>query len=1213
MAGFQPSTPESLPRIHFGVNSGQAINRSVMRILYSIFPMLLLATISLGQTTQTEFGKNRVQYHDQFMEWSQYESRNFLTYWYGEGRLIGQSVVQMAEYDFYEIQGILEHRMNDKIEIIVYNDVTDLKQSNIGSEEVFMTGGSEKLNASNYLSGTPSGINTGGQTKIVNNKMFVYYNGDHNDLRRQIREGVASVYLNAMLFGSNLQEIVQNAVMMNLPEWFKEGLISFVGEEWNTELDNQLRDLFQSGMYEDFEALAEVHPRIAGHSLWHFISQHYGYSTVANLLYLTRINRSVESGFLYVLGSTYEKTAQSWDSYFRQRYAGEVNGFKSTAELEGKQAIKNKRNSPITELKINPDGTKIAFVINEIGRTKVYIQDVATGDRTCVQKGGFRNVLQATDYTYPLLAWNPNGLELAIISEHRDLVSLTKYNIMTKEKVTEEMNTQFQRIYSMDYVSSNDLVFSAAVRGQSDLFLYYTQTRQTQRLTTDFWDDLDAVFTNAHGQRGILFSSNRPDSLNERAVLDTILPITKFDLFYLNLDSISFNTTGELVQVTRTPHANERKPMAVDDTWFSFLTDESGIFNRKNGYLEDYIHHFENIIEFEDGPILRMNADSVLEEKLDSAAFAKITSITLDTIIKQRAITHFATNYDRNIMEQNKARSNSRYVEKIFRDGTWEVYLNEMKPEESVTPKFTGYQKQRVKILTAPVLEEKEIVVDNQLKETGKEPIDVSEVPQEKQDTSTIDIDNYLFQSEFDDEEVPVQTTEEKKPEKPKSVQQPIVYQTVEQEEATKKVHDFRSSRIVPYRLKFRTDFVTTQLDNGFLFDGLNTYAGVPQDFGYPPPGILLKANFKDLFEDYEFEGGIRIPTSFNGAEYFAFFHDKKKRLDKRYAVYRRRLRFTLDPSPPPFKYDNSTFLTQYQVRYPLDIYTSIRGSATLRFDKTVVLSSDRSTLEFPTQRTQRFGLRGEYVFDNTLDVSLNIKNGTRYKLFAELVKGFEVDFRENFQFKANDGFMTVLGFDARHYQRVLKWSVLASRLAGATTFGKEKILYMLGGTDNWLIPSFDETIPLPSGNDFVYRSIATNMRGFKLNARNGNSYALFNAEFRMPVLRYLFRRSASNFIRNFQLVGFFDAGTAWEGVNPFNEESPLNTWRSDSPSNPDFNPNSNVVVEVNYFRDPIVFGYGGGIRTLLFGYFVRLDYAWGVETRQVQDPRLYFSIGMDF
>ena len=206
--------------------------------------MLLLANVVPGQTTQTEFGKNRVQYHQKFEDWSQYESRNFITYWYGEGRLIGQAVVQLAEYDFYEIQGILEHRLNDKIEIIVYNDLTDLKQSNIGSEEAFE--------------------NTGGQTKIVGNKMFVHFNGDHNDLRRQIREGIASVYLNAMLFGSNLQEIVQNAVMMNLPEWFKEGLISFVGEEWNTSLDNHLRDMFQSGEYDGFEDMADEYPPIVG-------------------------------------------------------------------------------------------------------------------------------------------------------------------------------------------------------------------------------------------------------------------------------------------------------------------------------------------------------------------------------------------------------------------------------------------------------------------------------------------------------------------------------------------------------------------------------------------------------------------------------------------------------------------------------------------------------------------------------------------------------------------------------------------------------------------------------------------------------------------------------------------------------------------------------------------------------------------------------------
>lgn len=1165
-------------------STGHFVKKSLMRSLY-IFLLLLSGVLSFGQTTQTEFGKNRVQFHQDYADWSQYESRNFITYWYGEGRLIGQSVVQMAEYDFAEIQGIVDYRMNDKIEIIVYTDLTDLKQSNIGSEEAF--------------------INTGGQTKIVGNKMFVYFNGDHNDLRRQIREGVASIFMNAMLFGSNLQEIVQNAVMMNLPEWFKEGLVAYVGQPWNTVLDNQLRDLLLSGKYEDFESLAEDYPKLAGHSLWYFIAERYGHTNVSHQIYLTRINRDVESGFLYVLGSTYRNTTEAWGNFFHERYENEA-GHLLTVETGDQPLrevkIKNKKNLPVSQLKISPDGTKIAYVTNEIGRLRVYVQDLATGDRTLVFKGGFRNAIQATDYNYPLLAWSPSNMELAVLYERRDVPKLMKYEVLTREKTIEDLSTQFQRVYSMDYINVNDLVFSAAVRGQADLFRYFTLTRQTQRLTSDFWDDLDASFVNIHGQQGILFASNRADSLNVPAVLDSVLPILPFDIYYLNLDAPS-----ELVQVTHTPHASERQPITIDSTWFAFLSDESGIYNQKAGYLEDYIHHVENVIVFDDGEEMRLHTDSIIEQKLDSTALSKIDTIWQDTIIKQRAVTHFITNYDRNILLHHKARRNSRFVEMNRRDDKLHIYLGEMVPQPSVAPFLTSYQLENIRAIqtsTAPATAP-EPAPENVLKETGNEPIDVSEIPPEKQDTGKIDIDNYLFQSEFDNEEVQVRTAPQKKEEAPEIVaRQADIVSGSEKANSGRKVHDFRPGRITPYRLKFRTDYVTTQLDNSLLFDGLNSYAGVPQDFGYPPPGILLKANFKDLFEDYEFEGGVRVPTSFNGAEYFLFFNDRKKRLDKRYAVYRRRLRFTQDPTPPPLKYDNSTTLGQYQLRYPLDIFTSIRATATLRFDKTTVLATDRSTLEFPTQRTQRFGIRGEYVFDNTLDISLNIKNGTRYKVFVEIVKGFEADFSNKLKFKANDGFMTVVGIDARHYQRVLRYSVLAGRLAGATSFGQEKILYMLGGTDNWLLPQFDMTIPLPSADDFVYRAIATNARGFKMNARNGNTYALFNAEFRTPVFRYLFRHSPSNFVQNFQLVGFFDAGTAWQGLNPFNEDSPLNTWTD---------ANSNVSITVNYFRDPIVYGYGAGIRTLLFGYFVRLDYAWGVETRQVQDPKLYFSIGMDF
>ena len=336
-------------------------------------------------------------------------------------------------------------------------------------------------------------------------------------------------------------------------------------------------------------------------------------------------------------------------------------------------------------------------------------------------------------------------------------------------------------------------------------------------------------------------------------------------------------------------------------------------------------------------------------------------------------------------------------------------------------------------------------------------------------------------------------------------------------------------------------------------------------------------------------------------------FNDKKKRLDKQYAVYRKNLRFSDRNSLSNDRSEVNVLLGQYSLRYPLDIFRSVRATFKLRRDRLTELASELQTFNVPTESVERIGLKLEYVFDNTLDVALNIKNGTRYKLYGEFFKGFDLTVLDGFSLMLDEGFLGIVGFDARHYQRLLKHSVLAIRLAGASSFGSQRISYYLGGVDNWLFPSYNEEIPIPAqgANSIAYRTLASNMRGFRINIRNGNSYALMNTELRIPIFKYVAKRIRSSFFRNFQVVGFFDLGTAWVGSSPFSDDNPLNTTLI---TNGQF-----VSVKVNYFRDPVVAGYGLGIRSVLFGYFLRVDYAWGIETRNVQEPRLYVSLGMDF
>jgi Tol biopolymer transport system component len=1157
-----------------------------------------------------------------------YETGNFVTYWYGDARNIAQSALQMAELDYTVVQQILEHQMTEKIEVLVFSDLTDLKQSNIGEDEVF------QLRA--------------GETKVVGNKVFVYFDGDHNHLRAQIREGVAGVLINSMLFGSNLQEIVQNAVLLNLPGWYTNGLTAYCGEEWSVAQDNQFRDLLQSGKHKNFDKLAKDHPRIAGHAFWNYINIHYGRGTVSNLLYLTRINRSMDAGFLYVLGNGYRNTTEAMMEYFKKRYREEAK-FTKKPNSATEITIKNKKKLPLSQVRLSPDGRRVAWVSNDIGKWRVWVKDLdaPSGKKgskpKLVLKGGARNALQTTDYNYPILAWNPDNQRLAVLYERRDIPRFAFLDLSGKKikKEVADLSPEFQRVFSMDYVNPVDIAFSGAARGYSDLFIYHTVTKQTERLTQDFWDDLDAAVTTLDGRKGILFSSNRSADTLVTERLDTILPLGRFDVFFLDLES----RDPELVRITNTPMFDERCPIGVDSAHYAFLSDENGIFNRQSGYLEPYIAYSQAVIYLKDGaevkalndkepgewPLERILAflaplDTVLKN-IDST---QIDSIRFSPVYKKRALNWNQTNYDRSIAEQHVSVRAGRLVESVPRDGKTVFYTKKIEPQTTAPARVTRYREQTYRRAGLPVPPQP--VIDDSSQSPEKQPVEPENGNDNfRQDSISKIPPGWYFQvPEHLAAPAPKQEPE------PSRLTAPVKDEAEEAEDLVlrpdsitpprrslrpskplvevgknQSVIRFNPSQIIPYRLKFRTDYVSTSMDNNLLFEGLSSYAGSPDGFQTPPVGILLRANFKDLLENYVVEAGFRLPTTFNGAEYYLWLDDKKRRWDKRYALYRQSVLNTLDqPAPgiPPvaLQVRTNTILGQYELRYPFDAFFSLRGTATLRQDKTIFLSTNEATLETPDYAEQRASLRVSAVYDNTVDVDLNLKTGSRAKLFVETVKRFDLNFEPNWSLRFNKGIMTVIGLDARHYQLLDRRSILALRFAASTTFGSEKILYFLGGVDNWIFPKFNENIPLPQSNDFAYQTLAANMRGFRQNIRNGNSYALLNSELRVPIFKYFSKKPVmGNFWRNFQLVGFFDVGTAWQGRDPYDGDNPINIVYL-------YNPPT-VAVKVNYFRDPLVAGYGFGARALIFGMYLRADYAWGIETREIQKPIFHLALGTDF
>ena len=85
--------------------------------------------------------------------------------------------------------------------------------------------------------------------------------------------------------------------------------------------------------------------------------------------------------------------------------------------------------------------------------------------------------------------------------------------------------------------------------------------------------------------------------------------------------------------------------------------------------------------------------------------------------------------------------------------------------------------------------------------------------------------------------------------------------------------------------------------------------------------------------------------------------------------------------------------------------------------------------------------LKGEIIYDNTRKRLINIYYGTRFKIFGEY-------YRELTSAKSD---MVVLGIDFRKYTRIHRELIWANRFAASTSFGPTKLLYYLGGVDNWM------------------------------------------------------------------------------------------------------------------------------------------------------------------
>ncbi len=1048
-----------------------------------------VATSQFYDGTNVTFGKNRVQYQDFF--WMHHPMETFDVYFYPGGQDLAQQVGQILPAARKRIEQLFDRTLEGPIQVVVYTDHQAFRQSNIGGQ-------------------IADDNNIGGTATLIGSKLFVYSSGDALALEADLREGLARLLFNQILYGGGWQDAVRNNTLITFPEWFTEGLYHYAARPWDAATAARMADHARTGAFERIELSGTLPAEELGHGVWKYVVDIFGEPVVANILYMARVSKTMEGGFQFATGLGLDELLAEVTRYHARSAEAlaevlppvDTRPARRFARRDaGELPLRLRLDRHLIAWSLSPDGTRWAVATEERSQIRVEVIDALTGERTRIGKHGHR-IDRSTSGLFPVFAWHPNGQILAYTLESKGQVQLVTADLERGEQAVRDL-AGLDGVLSMDFApDGRRLVFSALSRGASDLYLYQLLGNTHRPLWRDGYDDLDARFT--RDGEGVVFVSNRPEAQPGEA--EDFAPVgTLRDVFEVRLGD-----EPEWMQHTATPGVDERHPEALEGGRVTFLAEHgTQEQDRVLAWRDSVVESIDTAVHY------RFFTQTQLLESLHAPVLG-YTLLPGDAGVLY-AQAHMGHPYLRpggaNGERQRTARTGGAASAGWEQDWDWEPGVGEVDYRDYVFGAL------------------------GQPKDPG-EPADAA---------------------------APADST-------PAPAAPPM-------------------PKASNYRLNYAIESITSQLDNTFSSAFYQPYEGAVS--AQPGLGGLTRVSMSDLFEDRRFVAGFRISGNLGNSQYAFSYSDLSRRLDRTVSLSRQgQQRISTDGRS---LVEIHIHALRYQLSYPIDEVRSVRFTGVYRLDRSAYLTIDAYNLGLPNELTSQIGGVLSYVHDATRERDLNLRDGTRYKFWAE----YYVDTDSE---AATFG---TLGFDFRHYQPIYRDFLFAFRAAGDWSIGRDRLLHLLGGVDNVLSLTADSGTPIDPDVSYAYQTRITPLRGFRTNARNGSNLALINAELRLPLVTTFTRRPiATDFLRHLQAVGFLDCGSAWNGVHPYADENGFNFQTVEA------NP---ITVTIDNNHEPVLLAMGFGVRTRLAGYWMRADWGWGVDDGRWQQRVFNFSFSLDF
>lgn len=519
--------------------------------LHYLLSLLLLELYITEATAQVvpEQQYNRFQYHT--FKWRTYHSEDYHVYFpYGY-----DSLCKYVATELPEAMERIKHRMVTGLlnppNVIIYPSVNQLYESNIGMYDM-----EDKT--------LPTFVATG-------NRMVLFFNGSHEDLKKQMYEALVRAIWTAQI-KAGIEEQANNN-NSKIPFWFTEGAIRFFAHHWPVQAEDELRRSFENNDFHNWQEVIAYQPRLSGQAFCYFLTDRFYEQSVQQLYAQLKkkkdLRRSIRLIAKRELDSLYTLSFDYYKGRFKEVEQTARNANEKTITIPHKKGV-------IKNVATNAEQNTVTYISSHNNTRTIYTYNVNSKKTTKVTR--YKLPPWINDYSkddYPLLKQEGNSIQLTYPKKKEVVVA----NFSTNGgRLSETAITGIDGITNIQYQDRGDFILSGNRKGQSDIVKFNSGRGRYEPFTNDIYDDNYL----AEGiNNGLFFLSQRPVE-QETDSAATILEQGIYKVSGKNVNKLVADTI---------PYIRWDKPILTGNnellaTHTLYCTERFAIVNTTNGSIK---------------------------------------------------------------------------------------------------------------------------------------------------------------------------------------------------------------------------------------------------------------------------------------------------------------------------------------------------------------------------------------------------------------------------------------------------------------------------------------------------------------------------------------------------------------------------------------------------------------------------------------------------